>query len=144
MLERFDATASRAVAAAADEARGLGHHYVGTEHLLLGLLALREERAARALALLGTDRDAVHGLVVDILGMGETPVSDEGHLSFTPRARTVLEMAEAERIRLGVTRIDGTHLLLALVRERDGVAAQLLAHLDVGIKQVERALSEIP
>jgi ATP-dependent Clp protease ATP-binding subunit ClpA len=144
VLERFDGTGTRAVVAAAEQARALGHAYIGTEHLLLGLLAHTETRPARALSALGVQFDGVRDRMVEIVGPSGASLGDEGHLPFTPRVKRVLEMAEAERERLGDDRVSDVHLLLAVVREGEGVAPQLLRDLGVGPAEVERALTELP
>jgi hypothetical protein len=122
----------RGVELATEEARGLGHSYVGTEHLLLGLLQVEEGVAARALARLNVDADAVRGEIEMIVGRGEEPASGTSvPPPFTPRAKKVLALSEREARRLSHGYIDTGHLLLALVREGEGLAAQVLAKLGV-------------
>jgi hypothetical protein len=119
----------RGVELAEEEARGLGHNYVGTEHLLLGLAREGEGVAARALARLNVDADAVRREIEAAIGRGAEPVDETP--PFTPRAKKVLALAEREARRLSHGYIGTEHLLLALVREGEGLAAQILVKLGV-------------
>jgi ATP-dependent Clp protease ATP-binding subunit ClpC len=142
VFERFDDSVRLAFLGATEQARSLRHHYLGTEHLLLGLLSKPSGRPARALSSLGVTHDDVRRRLVEIIGLGppgQQALVDEGHLPFTPRVTWILQRAEADRERLGAARID-VLLLLALVRERDGVGAQVLLSLGAGIDDIERAV----
>jgi ATP-dependent Clp protease ATP-binding subunit ClpA len=131
MFERFTDRARRVVVLAQEEARLLGHDYIGTEHLLLGLLHEGHGVAARALESLGVSLDAVRQQVEEIVGPGQQAPS--GHIPFTPRAKKVLELSRHESSALGI----GTeHILLGLLREGDGVAVQVLVRLAVDLKRV--------
>jgi prophage maintenance system killer protein len=124
MFERFSDRARRAVQLAQEEARLLDHHYIGPEHLLLGLLREGEGVAAKALESMGVPIDAVRARVEEIIGRGQS--SPSGHIPFTPRAKKVLELSMREALQLGHHYIGTEHLLLALVREGEGVAGQVL------------------
>jgi prophage maintenance system killer protein len=125
MFQRFTDRARRAVHLAQEEARLLRHNYVGTEHLLLGLLYEGEGIAAQALGSLGISLEAVRSQVEEIIGRG--PTTPTGHIPFTPRAKKVLELSLREALQLGHNYIGTEHLLLGLLREGEGVAAQVLA-----------------
>src|SRR5207244_790162 len=125
MFERFTARARRAVVYAQQEARERNHHYVGTEHLLLGLMREPESVAARALQELKISQDTVREHVIQIVGRGQQPPS--GHVPFTPRAKKVLELALREALQLSHNYIGTEHIVLALVREGEGVAAKIMA-----------------
>jgi ATP-dependent Clp protease ATP-binding subunit ClpA len=131
MFERFTDRARSAVALAQEEARLLSHNYVGTEHVLLGLLHEGGGIAARALASLGISLEVVRAQVEDVIGRGQTAPA-AGHIPFTPRAKKVLELALREAVRLGHNYIGTEHVLLGLVREGEGVASQVLARLGAG------------
>ncbi|WP_395293710.1 Clp protease N-terminal domain-containing protein [Kitasatospora hibisci] len=134
MFERFSDAGRGVVALAGEEARGLDHHYLGTEHVLLGLLRGGESVAARALGGLGISADAVRRAVEAEIGRGkERPT---GHIPFTPRAKKVLELSERECRLLGHTLIGPEHLLLALVREGEGFGARTLVGLGVELVRV--------
>jgi ATP-dependent Clp protease ATP-binding subunit ClpC len=145
MFERFTDRARRAVVRAQEEARGLDHHYLGTEHILL---ALTHESvggvAAKVLESLGIGLEAVRQQVEEVTGRGAQPPS--GRIPFTPQAKKVLELALSESRALGHNYIGTEHLLLGLIREGDGVAAQVLtglgADLDGAREQVIRLLEE--
>ena len=125
MFTRFTDRARRVVVLAQHEARGLGHGSVGTEHLLLGLLAEGEGVAALALESLGISLEETRDRVEEIAGRGQgTPA---GHIPFTPRAKKVLELSLREALQLGHTYIGTEHLLLSLLAEGDGIPAQVLA-----------------
>jgi prophage maintenance system killer protein len=139
---RFTDRARRAVVLAQDEARLLHHNYIGTEHLLLGLL--REERgvAAKALTTLGISLDAVHRQVEEIIGQGEREPA--GHIPFTPRAKKALfEYPRREAMQLGHNYIGTEHLLLGLVRDSEGVAAQVLTRLGAFPSLIRRQVTRL-
>jgi ATP-dependent Clp protease ATP-binding subunit ClpC len=123
MFERFTDRARRVVVLSAEEARQLGHNYIGTEHLFLGLLAEQDRLAARVLESLGVLLEAVRSQLLDIIGRGAGEV--EGHIPFTPRAKKVMELSLREALQLGHNYIRTEHLLLGLVREGEGLAAQV-------------------
>ena len=125
MFMRFTDRARRVVVLAQDEARELGHGFVGTEHLLLGLLAEGEGVAALALESLGISLEEARDQVEEIAGCGQG--APAGHIPFTPRAKKVLERALREALQLGHTYIGTEHLLLSLIAEGDGIPAQVLA-----------------
>jgi ATP-dependent Clp protease ATP-binding subunit ClpC len=125
MFERFTDRARRVVVLAQEEARNLDHNYIGTEHILLGLLREGDGVAAKALAAMGISLDAARQRVEDIIGRGQQEMS--GHIPFTPRAKKVLELSLREAHQLGHNYIGTEHILLGLIREGDGVAAQVLA-----------------
>ena len=140
MFMQFTDRARRVVVLAENEARGLGHGFAGTGHLLLGLLAEGEGVAAQVLEPLGISLEEARGRVEEIAGRGQG--APAGHIPFTPRATKVLELALQEAVQLGHSYIGTEHLLLALLAEGEGVAAQVLASLGVGYDQArERALS---
>ena len=128
MFERFTERARQVVVLAQEEARMLQHHYIGTEHILLGLLREEEGLAARVLESLAVTLDGVRDQVMRIVGRGEE--FTEGQIPFTPRAKKVLELALREALNLGHNYIGTEHILLGLTRENEGVAAQIL--LDLG------------
>jgi prophage maintenance system killer protein len=130
MFRRFTDRARRAVQLAQEEARLLNHNYVGTEHLLLGLLGEGEDVAAKALESLGISIEAVRAQVEELIGHGER--APAGHLPFTPRAKKALELSLREALRLGHNYIGTEHLLLGLAREREGVAAEMLIGFGAG------------
>ena len=134
MFGRFTERAQRVMVLSQEEARRLGHSVVGTEHILLGLLAEGEDVAARTLLSLGISIDQVRGEVERIIGRGERPT--EGRIDFTPRSKRVLELAFDEARRLGHTYIGTEHLLLGLIREGEGVAAQVLHNLGADLDKV--------
>ena len=134
MFARFTDRARRVVFLAQEEARLLRHDYVGTEHLLLGLLYEGEGVAARALESLGISREDVRGQVEEIAGHGQG--SPAGPIPFTPRAKKVLELSLREALALGYHYIGTEHLLLGLLREGEGVAAQVLTRLGTGDARV--------
>jgi ATP-dependent Clp protease ATP-binding subunit ClpC len=146
MFERFTDRARRVVVLSQEESRQLGHNYIGTEHLLLGLLAERDGVAAKVLESFGVQLEAVRYQVFEIIGRGAGPVA--GHIPFTPRAKKVLELSLREALQLGHNYIGTEHILLGLVREGEGVAAQVLAKqgcmLDRVRQEVIRMLTEHP
>lgn len=137
MFERFTDRARRVVVLAQEEARLLGHSYIGTEHLLLGLLSEGEGVGAQALAALGVNLQDVRAEVKQIIddGGGGTPV---GHIPFTPRAKKVLELSLREALQLGHNYIGTEHVLLGLIREGQGVAAQVLIGRGVELHRVRQ------
>jgi ATP-dependent Clp protease ATP-binding subunit ClpC len=139
VFERFTERARQVVVLAQDEARELKHNYIGTEHILLGLLREEEGLAARVLAQLGVELDWVRGQVGRIVGIGDEEATS-GQIPFTPRAKKVLELALQECLRLGHNYIGTEHILLGLARENSGVAPRIL--LDLGI-DAERLRNEI-
>ena len=134
MFGRFTERAQRVMVLSQEEARRLGHSVVGTEHILLGLIAEGEDVAARALLSLGISIDQVRAEVERIIGRGEKPT--EGPIGFTPRSKRVLELAFDEARRLGHAYIGTEHLLLGLIREGEGVAAQVLHNLGADLEKV--------
>jgi hypothetical protein len=141
MFQRFTDRARRVVVLAQDEARRLDHNYIGTEHILLGLIREGEGVAAKALELLGISLDAVRQQVEQIIGRGqETP---SGHIPFTPRAKKVLELSLRESVQLGHNYIGTEHILLGLIREGDGVAAQVLVKLGADLNRVRQRVIQL-
>ncbi|MQA61707.1 MAG: Clp protease [Actinophytocola sp.] len=138
MFERFTDRARAVVVRAQDEARMLNHNYIGTEHLLLGLLDENGGAAARVLESLGIDAARVRIQIEEIIGSGEQTPS--GHIPFTPRAKKVMELALREALQLKHNYISTEHILLGLIREGEGVAAQVLVALGVELKQVRTAV----
>jgi ATP-dependent Clp protease ATP-binding subunit ClpA len=134
VFERFTERARQVIVLAQEEARGLGHSYIGTEHLLLGLVREEEGLAARVLERLDVTLERVRGQVVRIVGSGEEVPS--GQIPFTPRAKKVMEMALRESLSLGHNYIGTEHLLLALVRENEGVAARILLDFDADAEKL--------
>src|ERR1041384_3800692 len=128
MFERFTERARQVVVLAQEEARTLKHNYIGTEHILLGLLREEEGLAARVLESLDITVERVRAQVVRIVGSGEEVTS--GQIPFTPRAKKVLELALREALSLGHNYIGTEHILLGLVRENEGVAARILLDFD--------------
>ena len=134
MFERFTDRARRVVVLAQEEARMLNHNYIGTEHILLGLIHEGEGVAAKALESLGISLDAVRQQVEEIIGQGQQAPS--GHIPFTPRAKKVLELSLREALQLGHGYVGTEHILLGLIREGDGVAAQVLVKLGADLDRV--------
>lgn len=129
MFERFTDRARRVNVLAQEEARQLKHNYIGTEHILLGLLHEGEGIASQALTALGISADGVRKQVEAIIGIGQNPPM--GHIPYTPRAKKVLELSLREALQLGHNYIGTEHILLGLIREGEGVAAQTLVKLGV-------------
>ena len=127
MFERFTDRARRVAVLAQEEARMLHHDHIGTEHILLGLICEGEGVAAKALGSLGISLEAVRQHVGEITGQGQQAPS--GHVPFTPRAKKVLELSLREALQLGHNYIGTEHILLGLIREGEGVAAQVLQKL---------------
>jgi len=139
MFERFTSRARNAVVLAQEEARQLDHNYIGTEHILLGLLRERDSVAGRALIRLGVSLEAARSSVEQIIGRGGH-LAPEGHIPFTPRAKKVLELSLREALQLGHNYIGTEHILLGLVREGEGVAAQVLIQRGAGLDRVRKAV----
>src|SRR5882724_2183999 len=141
MFERYTDRARRVIVLAQEEARMLNHNYIGTEHLLLGLLGEAEGVAAKALESLGISPAAVRQQVEVIIGRGQQ--APPGHIPFTPRAKKVLDLADREARALGHHYIGTEHLLLGLIREGDGVAAQVLVKLGAEMNQVRQQVIQL-
>jgi ATP-dependent Clp protease ATP-binding subunit ClpC len=141
MFQRFTDRARRVVVLAQEEARLLNHNYIGTEHILLGLLNEDEGIAAGALQSLGINLKKVRAQVVEIIGQGAQAPS--GHIPFTPRAKKVLELSLREALQLGHDYIGAEHILLGLIREGEGVAAQVLKALGTELQKVREAVIEL-
>ena len=141
MFERFSERARRVVVLAQEEARMLNHNYIGTEHILLGLIHEGDGGAARSLESLGISLDAVRQQVEEIIGRGQQAPS--GHIPFTPRAKKVLELSLREALQLGHGYIGTEHILLGLLREGDGVAAQVLVTLGADLNRVLRQVIQL-
>jgi ATP-dependent Clp protease ATP-binding subunit ClpC len=141
VFERFTDRARRTVVFAQEEARMLNHNYIGTEHILLGLLREEEGVAARALTSLGVSLEAVRHDVGEIVGRGsEVP---RGHIPFTPRAKKVLELSLREALQLGHNYIGTEHILLGLIREGEGVAAQVMQKLGADLNRVRQTVVQL-
>jgi hypothetical protein len=141
MFERFTDRARRVVVLAQEEARLLDHDFIGTEHLLLGLIHEREGIAARALTALDISLEAVRQEVTEIVGRGEE--LHGGHIPFTPRAKKVLELSLREALQLGHNYIGTEHILLGLIREGEGVAAQVLVKLGASFDRVRQQVIQL-
>src|ERR1700749_168958 len=135
MSSRFTERAQRVILIAQEEAKRLNHDYVGTEHILLGLIALGEGVAAQVLANLGVDLRRVRAEIEKIVGTGDN-VMLLGEIPFTPRAKKVLELAVEEAQNMGHNYVGTEHLLLGLIREEEGVAARVLENLGVRLDVV--------
>jgi len=138
MFERFTERARQVVVLAQEEARTLKHNYIGTEHILLGLLREEEGLAARVLEGLEITVEDVRAQVIRIVGSGEEVTS--GQIPFTPRAKKVLELALREALSLGHNYIGSEHILLGLVRENEGVAARILADFDADSEKIRNEI----
>jgi ATP-dependent Clp protease ATP-binding subunit ClpC len=141
MFERFTDRARRVVVLAQEEARMLSHNYIGTEHILLGLIHEGEGVAAKALESLGISLEAVRAQVEEIIGHGQQAPS--GHIPFTPRAKKVLELSLREALQLGHNYIGTEHILLGLIREGEGVAAQVLVKLGADLNRVRQQVIQL-
>ncbi len=141
MFEKFTDKARRVVVLAQEEAKLLNHNYIGTEHILLGLIHEGEGVAAKALESLGINLDAVRDQVQEIIGQGQQAPS--GHIPFTPRAKKVLELSLREALQLGHSYIGTEHLLLGLIREGEGVAAQVLTRLGADTNRVRQQVIQL-
>jgi ATP-dependent Clp protease ATP-binding subunit ClpC len=143
MFERFTDRARLVVGLAREEARMLGHDWIGTEHLLLGLLHEGETVAAEALVSLGISLDAMRQAIEGVIGRGTQPMAESGHIPFTPRAKKVLELSQRESRQLGVNYIGPEHVLLALIREGRGVATQVLTGAGLDLNRVRQQVIEL-
>jgi ATP-dependent Clp protease ATP-binding subunit ClpC len=141
MFERFTDRARRVVVLAQEEARMLSHNYIGTEHILLGLIHEGEGVAAKALESLDISLEAVRNQVEEIIGQGQQAPS--GHIPFTPRAKKVLELSLREALQLGHSYIGTEHILLGLIREGEGVAAQVLQKLGADLNRVRQQVIQL-
>ena len=141
MFERFTDRARRVVVLAQEEARLLNHNYIGTEHILLGLIHEGEGVAAKALESLGISLEAVRAQVEEIIGHGGSAPS--GHIPFTPRAKKVLELSLREALQLGHNYIGTEHILLGLIREGEGVAAQVLVKSGADLSRVRQQVIQV-
>ncbi|WP_275412924.1 Clp protease N-terminal domain-containing protein, partial [Actinoplanes palleronii] len=141
MFERFTDRARRVVVLAQEEARMLNHNYIGTEHILLGLIHEGEGVAAKALESLGISLEGVRQQVEEIIGQGQQAPS--GHIPFTPRAKKVLELSLREALQLGHDYIGTEHILLGLIRENEGVAAQVLVKLGADLGRVRQQVLQL-
>ena len=141
VFERFNDGARRAVVLAQEEARRLDHNYIGTEHILLGLIAEHRGVAATVLESLEISCESVRGQVEEIIGRGgKTP---QGHIPFRPRAKKVLELSLRESLQLSHNYIGAEHILLGLVREGEGVAAQVLIKFGAGLAPVRQQVIQL-
>ena len=141
MFERFTDRGRRVIVLAQEEARLLNHDYIGTEHLLLGLTHEEEGVAARALTELGISLEAVRAQVEEIIGQGQS--APTGHIPFTPRAKKVLELSLREALQLGHNYIGTEHILLGLIREGEGVGAQVLVKLGGSLDRVRQQVIQV-
>ena len=141
MFERFTDRARRVVVLAQEEAARLGHSYIGTEHILLGLLSEREGVGGEALRSLGLSLEVARHEVEEMTGTGQSAAS--GHVPFTPRAKKVLELSLREALQLGHSYIGTEHILLGLVREAQGVAAQVMVKRGVGLVSVREHVADL-
>ena len=141
MFERFTDRARRVVVLAQEEARMLNHNYICTEHILLGLIHEGEGVAAKALESLGISLEAVRSQVEEIIGQGQA--APTGHIPFTPRAKKVLELSLREALQLGHNYIGTEHILLGLIREGEGVAAQVLQKLGADLNRVRQQVIQL-
>jgi ATP-dependent Clp protease ATP-binding subunit ClpC len=141
MFERFTDRARRVVVLAQEEARTLNHNYIGTEHILLGLIHEGEGVAAKALESLDISLDGVRGQVIEIIGEGQQ--APTGHIPFTPRAKKVLELSLREALQLGHNYIGTEHILLGLIREGEGVAAQVLTKMGADLNRVRQQVIQL-
>ena len=141
MFERFTERARQVVVLAQEEARILKHNYIGTEHILLGLIHEGEGVAANALESLGISLEAVRAEVEGTIGRGTEP--PDAHIPFTPRAKKVLELSLREAMTLGHNYIGTEHILLGLIREGEGVAAQVLIKLGADLSRVRQQVIQL-
>ncbi len=141
MFERFTDRARRVVVLAQEEARMLNHNYIGTEHILLGLIHEGEGVAAKSLESMNISLEAVRRQVEEIIGQGQQAPS--GHIPFTPRAKKVLELSLREALQLGHNYIGTEHILLGLIREGEGVAAQVLVKLGADLNRVRQTVIQL-
>jgi ATP-dependent Clp protease ATP-binding subunit ClpC len=142
MFERFTDRARRVIVDAQNEARSLSHSYIGPEHILLGLINEGDGVGAKALEAMQISTDTVRGRIEEITGRGQAPPST-GHIPFTPRAKKVLELSLREALQLGHNYIGTEHILLGLIHEGDGVAAQVLVGLGVELDRTRQLVIQI-
>ena len=142
MFERFTERAKQVVVLAQDEARALRHNYIGTEHILLGLLREEEGLAARVLESLDITVEEVRAQVARIIGPGDEPIIS-GQIPFTPRAKKVLELSLREALSLKHNNIGTEHILLGLVRENEGVAARILLDFDADAEKIRNEIMRV-
>ncbi|MBF6332519.1 hypothetical protein IU452_28875 [Nocardia transvalensis] len=140
MFERFTDRARRVIVLAQEDARQLGHNYIGTEHILLGLANEGEGVAAQVLRSFGVDLDELRDGVVEIIGHGKSEPT--GHIPFTPRAKKVLDLSLREALQLGHRYIGTEHILLGVVRESDGVGAQVLERRGIELNDLRNRIIE--
>jgi ATP-dependent Clp protease ATP-binding subunit ClpC len=138
MFKRFTARARQVIVLGQEEARTLRHEYMGTEHVLLGLLAEGEGIAGQTLQRAGITLDAARAEIEKIIGRGEA--APRGHVPFTPRAKKVLELALREAIHLGHSYLGTEHILLGLIREGEGVAVRVLAALGADLNELRESV----
>ena len=141
MFEKFTDRARRVVVQAQEEARTLNHSYIGTEHILLGLIREGAGVGAKALESLGISLEAVRRQVEETIGRGQH--SPSGHIPFTPQAKKVLELSLSEALQLHHSYIGTEHILLGLIREGDGVAAQVLAEHGADLDRVREQVVQL-
>jgi ATP-dependent Clp protease ATP-binding subunit ClpC len=141
VFERFTDRARRVVVLAQEEAQMLNHNYIGTEHLLLGLVHEGEGVAAKAMESMGISLEAIRSQVEEIIGQGQA--APTGHIPFTPRAKKVLELSLREALQLGHNYIGTEHILLGLIREGEGVAAQVLQKLGADLNRVRQQVIQL-
>lgn len=141
MFERFTDRARRVVVLAQENARMMSHNYIGSEHILLGLLDEAEGVGAKVLASLNADSDEVREHVLAIIGQGaQTP---SGHIPFTPRAKRIFELSLREALQLGHPYIGTEHILLGLIREGEGVGAQVLGKMGIELNRVRQTTIQL-
>ena len=141
MFDRFTDRAQRVVVLAQEEARRLDHDYIGTEHILLGLIREGEGVAAKALESLGISLQAVRQQVEQTIGQGRQ--APPGHIPFTPRVKKVLELSKREAMQLGHNYIGTEHILLGVIREGEGPAAQVLVNLGGDLNRVRQQVIQL-
>jgi ATP-dependent Clp protease ATP-binding subunit ClpC len=142
VFERFTERAKQVVVLAQEEARALKHNYIGTEHILLGLLREEEGLAARVLESLDVTVEEVRAQVARIIGPGDEPIVS-GQIPFTPRAKKVLELSLREALSLKHNYIGTEHILLGLVRENEGVAARILLDFDADAENIRNEIMSV-
>ncbi len=141
MFERFTDRSRRVVVLAQEEARMLNHNYIGTEHILLGLIHERDDYAGRVIESLGVTLEAARAQVREMIGEGSS--AQRGHIPFTPRAKKVLELSLREALELKTDYLGTEHILLGLIREGDGVGAQILERLGASAGAVRQRVAEL-
>ena len=141
MFEKMTDSGRKVIVLAQEEAKALNHNYIGTEHVLLGLMREEDGVAAKALESLGVKLKTVHEQVTETIGRGE--VEPIGHIPFTPRAKKVLELALREALQLGHGSVGTEHILLGIIREGQGVAAQILVRLGADLNRVRQQVIQL-